>query len=226
MSNVSNSHNVTKLDKSSKALTGQRMARVIAKKNKEGNYESSNLQESKFVSIPVIVPEFNSAQINALSVHIVGMLNDAQDALIRERIIDGASAVHDEEISIDACIRYMDDAAKGNRVTKEYLQKWFVDTYFDAAAEFVCAMAKFDANALTSEQENVIQTKVNVLRDMFSGFSGGKYRPEIPQCKAMIKFGEFLTAANQDARMGNFVAKALSVKNEREAELSNDALGF
>lgn len=226
MSNVSNSHNVQKLEKNSKALSGQRMARVIAKKGKNGEYENANLTESKFVSIPVIA-EIAPEQIKALMPHIVGLICNAQDAIIRERIItDGVTSIHENEIAIDKCIAYLDDEAKGNRVTGAYLQQWFIDSYYESAAEFVCVNAKFDPQNLSQEQIGVIEKKVNVLRDMFAGFASPRYKPEIPQCKAMMKFGEFLSVDNQDARMQNFVEKAGKVKKEREEEMSMDALGF
>jgi predicted transcriptional regulator len=87
-----------------------------------------------------------------LTPHIVGLVNDAQDALIRDAIIENGATIIDEEISVDACIAYLDDAAKGNRVTGEYLAKWFTETYLDAAMQFVCAMSKFDAESLTPDQ--------------------------------------------------------------------------
>jgi hypothetical protein len=226
MSNISNRHNVAKLEKNSKALSGQRMARVIAKKNKDGQYESANLVESKFVSLPVIAG-FTQEQLTALTPHIMGLVNDAQDAIVRDAIIEsGATSIADELISVDACIAYLDDAAKGNRVTGEYLAKWFTETYLDAAMQFVCAMAKFDAESLTQDQIAMIEKKCNVLRDMFAGFASGKYSPDIPKCKGMIKFGEFVGVDNQDARMQNFLAKAVKIKTEKELELNSDALGF
>lgn len=227
MSNVSNMHNVQKLEKNSKALSGQRMARVIAKKNKDGQYESENLTESKFVSIPTMDSQsINEAQFSALQVHINAMLQNAQDGIIRDLIIDGATSIHQDQIGIDACIKYLDEESKGNRVTGEYLAKWFTESYLEGAMQFVIAMSKFDPDALTPDQVAVIEKKCNVLRDMFTGFASGKYSPDIPKCKGMIKFGEFLGEENQDIRMKNYLEKAVKIKAEKEAELSADALGF
>lgn len=228
MSNISNRHNVAKLEKNSKALSGQRMARVIAKKNKEGQYESANLVESKFVSIPMMDSQsINDAQFIALQPHINAMLQNAQDELIRDAIVqNGAITITDEDISVDACIKYLDDSAKGNRVTGEYLAKWFTETYLEAAMQFVCAMSKFDAESLSADQEIVVMQKCNTLSSMFAGFASGKYSPDIPKCKGMIKFGEFVGVDNQDARMQNFLSKAVKIKTEKELELACDALGF
>lgn len=227
MSNVSNTHNVCKLEKNSKALTGQRMARVIAKKSKTGEYESSNLIESKFVSVPMIAPEFSQDQMAQLAPHIVGMLNDAQDALIRECIIrDGATSINEAQIDFAACIAYLDDSAKGNRVTSEYMQKWFMDTYAEPAMEFICELVKFDKESLSTEQMTVVEQKTAILRDMFAGFASGKYSPDIPKCKAIRKFGAFLGEENYDGRMQVIIEKTAKIQEEKEKELSMDALGF
>lgn len=224
---IGENHVVSKLEKNSKAMEGQRIARVIAKKNKEGNYESEHLKESKFLSIPVISGTFTEGELRALQPHIVGMIANAQDEIIRERVAMGATSINDAEISVGECIKYLDDSAKGNRITSEYMQKWFVDTYTEPAMEFICAISKFDVGNLSQEQVNVIEKKVNVLKDMFAGFASPKYSPDIPKCKAMIKFGEFLGGEdNKDERIKNCIAKAVKIKEEKEKELSMDALGF
>jgi hypothetical protein len=224
---IGQNHVFSKLEKNSKALEGQRLARVIAKKNKQGEYESEHLVESKCISIPVVNPEFTPGQLNALQPHIVGMIANAQDEIIRELLLNGSSSVNDAQIAIDECIKYLDDASKGNRITSEYMQKWFGEVYSEPAMEFICnVICKFDPNELTADQAGVIEKKSNVLRDMFVGFASPKYSPDIPKCKAMIKFGEFLGGDNWDERMKNIQSKVAKVKAEKEAELSMDALGF
>jgi hypothetical protein len=225
---IGSTHVVNKLEKNSKAIDGQRLIRVIAKKNKEGQYESAHLQESKCISVPVINPEFTQAQLTAMMPHIVGMLANAQDEIVRELIVEkGISSVNDAEIGIDKCIQFLDDSAKGNRITTEYMQKWFMDTYSEPAMEFVCnVVCKFNAEELTVDQASVIEKKVNILRDLFAGFASPKYAPDIPKCKAMIAFGTYLTEENWDARMVGVQAKVIKTKAEKEAELSMDALGF
>lgn len=226
---IGQNHVVSKLEKNSKALDkDQRLARVIAKKNKEGNYESEHLQESKCVSIPQIQPEFSQSQLIAMQPHIVGMLANAQDEIIRELLVTkGITSVNDAEISVDECIKYLDDSAKGNRITTEYMQKWFEETYSDPAMEFICSIiCKFDPENLSEEQQKVLYVKTNVLRDMLTGFASPKYSPEIPKLKSIIKFGAFTTQENWDARMKNIQEKSARMLKEKEEALSMDALGF
>jgi hypothetical protein len=61
---------------------------------------------------------------------------------------------------------------------------------------------------------------------MFAGFASGKYSPDIPKCKAILKFGEFLGQDNWDARMQVIQAKTEKIKKEKEDALNMDALGF
>lgn len=225
---IGTTHVISQLTKTSKALPEQRLSRVIAKKDKDGNYESPNLVESKCISVPLIKGEFSADQIKAIVPHIVGMLQDAQDAIIRDLIIqNGVTSVNDAEISFGECVKYLDDSAKGNRVTSEYMQKWFFETYGEPALEFICTqVCKFDVNALSGDQSAVIEKRSNVLASMFAGFASGKYRPDIPKCKAIAKFGEYLQESNWDARMKNIQDKTGKIRKELEDALSMDALGF
>jgi len=228
MSVISNRHTVLTLDKSSKALSGQRLARVIAKKNKDGEYESPNLTESKCVSIPRLENP-TQEQLTAMMPHIVGMLSDVQDNLIRETIIKtGAKEIAQEDISIDACIKYLDSDSSGGRITTAYLQQWFTETYSDSAYEFIAHMCKFgaDFNSYTDEQLKVIETKSNVLRDMFAGWASGKYQPDMPKCRGMIRFVEFCGVDSVDSRMAIYHKKASEQLAKLMSEVNSDALGF
>lgn len=234
----SNRHQFAVLDNKSKPLTGQRLTRVIAKAakealgadwvKKENGFYNPNLVESMCVSIPMIDKSEVSANIESLLPHIIGMLQDAQDGIIGEmRKESGCTEVASEAISVNACIAYLDSVSKGNRVTSEYLAEWFRESYSLQAAEFIMIMCKFgnDLESLTPEQITVIEQKSNVLGAMFAGFASGKYSPDIPKCKAMIRFGEFLSEG-VDSRMAGYVDKAGKILEIKTAELSSDALGF
>lgn len=223
----SNRHQFQALTKASKPLSGQRLARVIAKAQKDGSYHP-NLTESLCISIPMLTQTEAESHITALMPHIVGMLMDAQESIIKElRIDSGCTEIADESISVAACVAYLDESARGNRVTSEYLAEWFKESYSLHAAQFIAAMMKWgdDFDSLSADQVAIIESKTNVLASMFTGFASGKYSPDIPKCKAILKFGEFL-AGETDSRMDAILAKTLRIKEERERELSSDALGF
>lgn len=226
MSIISNRHQVTTLEKNSKPLSGQRLARVIAKADKNGNYPSANLTKSVCVSIPPISTALVSESINFLLPHIVNMLSAVQDSIIREYIIEyGHDTVSDDIISVDKCVEFLDASAKGNRLTKEYLEIWFTETYSESAAEFIATAMKFNVETLTEQELHTISQKVKMLCELFSGFSSARYQPAIPKCKAMIKFGEYL-GESADSRMQTYLSKAATIQKELESEMSADALGF
>ncbi len=225
MSNVSSRHSLVKLTKTTVALTDQRLVRLIAKKAKDDSY-SPNLTESLAVSVPRILDAAIMEHINALLPHIGVMLESAQDSIVRElRLEDGRDIVTDEDISLEACIEFLDAESRGGRLTKEFLESWFNEGYSEAAAEFICTMNRWTMTDLSEDQLKIVTQKCNVLCGMFSGFSSGKYSPDIPRCRAMVKFGEF-AAPVADARMITYTKKAAEILRVKTEELSADALGF
>jgi hypothetical protein len=227
MSAISNRHQFVKLDAKSKPYAGQRLVRVIAKKSKDGTY-GPNLKESMCVSVPGVTMSEVTQAIDSLMPHIVRMVEDAQDSIVCElRKESGADTVGDDEIALDKVIAYLDAVAKGNRVTSEYLGKWFEDTYALAAAEFISLACRFgsDPEAWTPDQVRVVETKTNVLSGMFIGWSSGKYSPDIPKLRAMVKFVEFV-GEGADSRLCVYGEKAGKMLETKLAEVSEDALGF
>ncbi len=219
MSNVSNVHQFHVLDKSSKALSGQRLVRLIAKKDSKGQYPSENLQGSLCVSVPVLAQDDVENVIDRLMPHVVAMCKDAQDKIIREwRIEHGRNEIPEEAFSIDKVVEYLDSAAAGDRVSVEYLQEWFIDSYASAAQQFIRI-------AIDGAAPEIVEHKVNVLRDMFAGWSSNRYSPNIPQLRAMIRFGAYL-GDDADGRMAGYIARAQKMLEVKEQELSADALGF
>lgn len=224
---ISNRHQFAPLTKSSKPLSGQRMARVIAKASKDGTY-SEFLKESLMISVPFVSVEDVQANMVALMPHVLAMVMDTQDSIISElRKSNGCTEVGDEEISVNACIAFLDASERGNRVTSEFLAEWFKETYSLQAAEFIALSLKWseDVTSWNEEQLAIIETKSRVLGSMFSGFASGKYSPDIPKCKAMVKFSEFV-GESRDERMVRYADKAAKILAEKLAEVSSDALGF
>lgn len=222
----SNRHQFAKLDKDSKPLTDQRLVRLIAKKNNKDEYPQ-NLSESLCVSIPRLTVDMNdNATLSALMPHINGLLQNAQDQLIRElRIESGHSEVGDDEINVGACIAWLDAESKGGRVTKEYLQAWFTESYSEYAAAYISDKLQWDSANLSDEQIDVLTAKTNVLRDMYAGYASGKYSPSMPQCKAMEAFAIFM-ADDADSRLQAYGKRAADEYVKKQAELSMDALGL
>lgn len=220
MSNISDRHQFATLTKDSKPLAGQRLVRLIAK----GENKSPNLMQSLCVSVPHVTQEAVVECIDRLLPHVVGMVKDAQDKIIREyRIQTGADTVGDHHISMDQVIEWLDANAAGDRVTTEYLQEWFKEGYEQLAHQYIAHILKVDGPNAAGEYPEIVVQKGNMLRELFSGWASPKYSPNIPKLKAMIAFGQ---SVPNDGRMSGILVRAADMLAKKEAELESDALGF
>lgn len=221
MSNISTTHSIVKLERNTAPLHGQRLSRLIAKADRNGNYPSPNLTESLAVSVPIVNDEAIVECIDTLMPHIKGWLQGVQDALIREfRIEHGRNEVPEDAFNVAACVAYLDDNAKGDRVTKEYLSEWFNENYSAQCAVWIESIAP-------GMNEDTIASKVNVMRDMISAWASPKASPAIPALKAVLRFTHALATANgMCARMSAIAQKAAALLEKKESELKADALGF
>lgn len=224
----SNRHQFAVLDKNSKPLSGQRLARVICKTPKDGIL-NPNLVQSLCISIPMISVDTIRENIDSLIPHIVSLVENTQSDIIAEmRKSTGCSEIGDDDIDIGSCIEYLEASAKGTRVSGEYLNEWLRDTYSLQASEFIAIALSFPSipDEWSEAQTVVIEQKINVLFGMFSGYASGKYSPDIPKCKAMIRFCEYLGINGMDSRMSGYMNKTVKILDEKMNAISVDALGF
>jgi len=219
MSVISDRHQFSQLTKFSKPLDGQRLVRLIAK----GENKSPNLSESMCVSIPQVTQDQVADAIDRLLPHVVGLVQGAQDKIIREyRITSGHDGVGDNAIGMEEVIQWLDANAAGDRVSAEYLTEWFKEEYWDAATQYVASALGLDV--VNGEVPMVVIQKCNVLRDMFTGWASPKYSPAIPKLRAMIRFAG--SVSEVDGRMSGLVTKCNVMLEKKLAEMTDDALGF
>lgn len=221
MSIISNTHQFTPLTKTSTALSGQRLVRVIAKADRNGKYPSAHLTESLCVSVPRIGMDDIAECIERFIPHLISLCEGVQDKIAREyRIESGRNEIQGELLSVDAILGYLEADAAGNRVSKEYLQEWFMDGYADIARVWIQSVS----NGLCDE---LVDKKITVLGDMFAGYSSHKYSPNIPSLRAILRFVDHCVALDAaDSRMVAMRDKAQATLTKKESELSTDALGF
>lgn len=212
-------HDFVKLTKDAKPMMGQRLIRLIAK----GENKHPNLSESLAVSVPRVSQDQVADVIDRLLPHIVGMVQDAQDKIVREwRIEHGRDDLDGSVLSMESVIEYLDATAAGDRMSTEYLQAWFTDEYKSAAMDYIANAMKLDV--VNGEYPEVVGQKFAILRDMFAGFSSPKYSPPIPKLKAMIAFAS--SVDELEGRMTAMLTKAKVMLAKKESELAEDALGF
>lgn len=221
MSIISSTHSFVKLDRNTTPLHGQRLSRLIAKADRNGKYPSSNLTESLAVSVPHISDEEIVEVIDSLLPHLKGWLQGVQDSIIREfRVEHGRNEIPEEVFGVAACVSWLDENAKGDRVTKEYLAEWFSENYSVACAAWIQSIAP-------GISDDLCETKVNVMRDMVAAWASPKASPAIPALKATLRFTHHLAASGgMCSRMAQIASKAATLLEKKESELKMDALGF
>lgn len=184
MSNISNRHNVNEfIAGKSQALTGQRLAKI--------GYKSTKKNPAKFTSVCVSVPHIELTDEHFVSYRdnfaniIKDALCNAQDGIIRslyESSQGNLTSVSDDELSVSACVAFIQAERDGGRLTKEFLTTWFNENMKD---NLTIAIAE-KLGTEDTEHVKVVQA-VKAYHDMIASLSGGKtfYTPE--QCKSLLR---------------------------------------
>jgi hypothetical protein len=221
MSNVSKVHDLKPFKAGDKALSGQRLAKIGYKKTAK----QVNPLQSVAVSVPFIQPDSITANITRLLPYICNMLEAAQDGIIRglyESKGGNLKIVQDSEISVEACIGFLEAEAAGNRLTSEAVEKWFdaelSDNVFAMLAQklgFLSVDSTADAT-LTDAQEITVQKHVKVYRDVLASLAGGKTllaEKQIKGCRSALNL-----APDADDPMVNRLTSRLDTMERKNSE--------
>jgi len=177
MSNVSTVHDLKPFKAGDKALSGQRLAKI--------GYKSTAKNPAKFASVAASVPFIQPADITSnitrLLPYVCNMLESAQDGIIRglyESSQGALKIVQDHEISVEACIGFLEAEAAGNRLTSEAVEKWFdaelSDNVFAMLAQKLGFLSTDAEGTLTDAQETTVAKHVKIYRDVLASLAGGK----------------------------------------------------
>jgi hypothetical protein len=121
-----------------------------------------------------MISEIDETQLDKLMPHIVGMLEKAQDGLIRKAYETDPSimSVGDDDISIDACIAFMEEEETGGRLTIESLTEWFTLGLADKLTEF---LTMHGAKSLSGEKlAHAVTQSLAGYKGMITAMAGGK----------------------------------------------------
>lgn len=221
MSNVSTAHSVRAYDaKKSEALTGQRLAKC--------RYKSTEKNPAKYGSVCVSVPFVpedaltDSVMVSRLVPHIRGMIENAQDGILRSlyESSDGTlSTITDSDLSLDACISFMDAESSGGRLTKEFIEAWFVSSVQDYLVALVAEKLGYtpagtedgDSVELTEEQMATVGKHIAGYKGLYSSLAGGKTMLQETQVKSLVRVLELVdtddTSEKLKARLNGMLNK-------------------
>jgi hypothetical protein len=164
MSNVSSAHDVVPfVAGKTNPLTDQRLAKV--------GYKSTVKNPAKYPSIAVSVPMILDADIvdntEQLLPYFRNMLEGIQDSVIRslyESKEGELSVVTDSDISIKACIAFLESEAAGDRLKKEHIEAWFDRVCADNTYTLIAEKLGFTGDELTEAQDCVIKKHVKTYK--------------------------------------------------------------
>ncbi len=193
MSNVSNVHDVVPfVAGKTNPLSGQRLAKV--------GYKSTAKNPAKFKSVAVSVPQINpddiSANITQLLPYIGTMLENVQDNVIRslyESKNGELKIIQDSDISVQACIAFLESEAAGDRLKKEHIESWFDRVCAENTFTLIAEKLGYTGEELTEDQVATVEKHVKVYRDILSMLSGGRtvLTPvQIKSCRTVIEVSE------------------------------------
>lgn len=214
MSLVSQFHNMNLfIAGKSEPLTGQRLAKIGYKKTKD----NPNPLPSVCVSVPHIDPQAVISNINRLLPYIGTMLENAQDGIIRslyESKHGALTTIHDADISVDACIAFLEAESTGGRLTGDFLGAWFDANMAENLTVVIADKLKFDLS--TPEQEQTVAKHLNGYKGLIVSLAGNKTILQPNQIAGIRKALE--VSANDDATVSRLRAKLDAMEKKEKIE--------
>lgn len=170
MSVISNRHTVVPfVSGESKAFQDQRLAKIT--------YKPRNNKPAKFPSVCVSVPQINPTDIESnikrVIPHVLTMLENAQDGVIRsmyESSEGQLKEVSDSDISFDSILAFMEAEATGSRLTADKIKEWFRSEIADNLTVMIAEKLGFEE--MNDSQLETIGKHLNAYADIFASLNG------------------------------------------------------
>lgn len=214
MSTISTRHSILPfISGSSSALSGQRMSKIGYKTEKKTGKQRF---PSVCVSVPVILTEEITGSLTALMPHIRAMIEDTQDKVVRSlyESSEGAlSSVSDSEISVQACISFLEMESDSNRLTRETVINWFNSTLADNLTVYIAEKLNF--NDPDDSQMKIISQHVSGYQEVLASLSGGATilaTPQINGCKKALE----LVADSTDSMAARLMKRLVGMEKPPE----------
>jgi len=183
---------------------------------------------SKYVLAPKILNDDITTNIDKLSTHIIDMLQDTREAILKESIISGATSMLTSELDITALIKYLDDNAStsdsAGKVSKELIGEWF-STYLEEPLTIAIAK-KLGINDATSEDSILFKQlgdMVENYKSFFGKMAGIKISltdDNIKSLEVALKIAGLTSTKADNDRITTFVFNKIAViKDKPKADL-------
>ncbi len=198
-------HSVVSYDpKSSKAFTGQRLAKFTWKTVQDKTSAMYNVKrDSKCVSLPVIGEQEIVGNIVVLVPAVQAYLHSVQDKMIREMLEAGGNVVqvNSESINVAAIVEWLEQNDESGRITKESVGMWFDSTVAEQLAVVLADRLGVSEIPTNAESAKILAT-VEAFKGKIAALAGGKTAYEPKVCKSIISALEL--AGEGDVLAGRF----------------------
>lgn len=180
-------HSIVDYDpKSTKAFTGQRLSKVTYKTITDKEHPLCGVKRpSKCVSLPLIAVADVIANAAVLAPAVVEFLHGVQDKIVRERVDENAASISMNEISIAACVEWLESNSESGRLTKETVSTWFAETVAEPLT-VVLADKLGVSEVPTDAESNKIIAVVEAFKGKIAALAGGKTAYEPKVCTSLI----------------------------------------
>ena len=141
-----------------------RVAKVMYKTNKKTGKIAG---ENSCLIVPHITGEDVTSHLEALTKHVVNMLESEQDKIIKGYHLDKVSFVTPETISIDAIIESLEAVATSGRMNKELIVAWFTENLADDLIILFADKLGCEVERMEDETSKLFLT-IEVYKNLFS----------------------------------------------------------
>jgi hypothetical protein len=218
MFNVSNRHAIVPfVAGTSKPLADQRLARAGFKLTEKMKAAGKTALPSVCASVPFIDPAAVQVFMNELLPHIGAMLEKTQDEILRSKYESSggqATDITDEELSIPACLAFLNAESAGSRLSVESIGAWFDNSLTDNLTVLIADKLGFDLS--TPEQEQTVQKHVRNHRDVLCMLAGKNVILAPRQVNAVQNMLEL--AAEEDTMHQKLSTKLAGLMGKKEEE--------
>ena len=196
-----------------------RVSRLIVK----GAGVSEHLMESMGMVIPKIKEDDVKEIVVALLPEIVGMIEEAQDKMLREiRVKEGVDTVNPSSVSLSAVVEWIHSQRAGAPMSAAYLEGWFADRW---GADILGWLTSLGISGDVAEEK---KAKLCALWGKLGNKKSAQSLP-IPALKGMLRFADVMLESptiDGDSKSLALVEMCSALLEKKESELSMDALGF
>ena len=222
MSLTSSTHIFVPFDsKKLEAFTGQRLSKIGYKQTAEMTAKGEKARQSICVSLPPLRAEdIKQDHYILLMPHILNMLEDAQDGVVRKLYEAGKTDVRDDQLTIQALANYLNEANAGRRMTKESIIAWTESSGLADALRLRFAELLGVSDVPTPEDEARVEMQVKSYKEKFAGLAGTKTYYDLPVAQNLLKALSVGEITEDDAFGAVFTARLQEmVQNPKSADM-------